>query len=311
MSKITWPVRATNNKSEPGYDEGFVRDPNGTIFMGEGGWGAPLREPDDAKEWTRAIGSFNQIKWMVIDLEKVEIRTIKTENANEVGSLTDDTRFYLPNNIDLWAIDGAREIIVPNKNVTAFVPEAAQILMEIKNLKAQFLDTKAYLEWQCTNEIPRAKFKVQVSTNKLFWKTITIVPGAGPTRSKEHVYKYIDNTDQRGGKYYYRIVGIDRAGKELVLESTEIRTLGKQNLELIESSISTGQLKIPVDLRADTPITLELFDTQRKKVFVREINAKKGYQVIPLNIRHLKTGFYLLEVSVNGNLIKKNIKITP
>ncbi len=311
LSKITWPIRATNNRNEPGYDEGFVRDPNGTIFMGEGGWGAPLRDPDDAKDWTRAIGSFNQVKWMIIDLEKVEIRTIKTENANEVESLTDDTRFYLPNNIDLWAIDGTREIIVPNKKVTEFVPEAAQILMKIKNLKAKFLDTKAYLEWQCTNEIPRAKFKVQVSTNKLFWKTITIVPGAGPTRSKEHVYKYIDNTDHRGGKYYYRIVGIDRAGKELVLESTEIRTLGKQNLELIESSISTGQLKIPVDLRADASITLELFDTQRKKVFVREINAKKGYQVIPLNIRHLKTGFYLLEVSVNGNLIKKNIKITP
>lgn len=311
LSKITWPIRATNNTGEAGYDEGFVRDPNGTIFMGEGGWGAPLRDPDDSKAWTRAIGSFNQIKWLMVDLNKVEIRTIKTENVNQVGELTDDTRFYLPNNIDLWEVGGAKEVIVFNKKAATFVPEPAQILMEIKHLKAKFLDTKAYLEWQCANEIPRVKFKVQVSTNKLFWKTISIVPGAGPTRSREHTYKYIDNTDYRGGKYYYRIVGIDRAGKEIVLESIEIRTLGKQNLEIIESSLSTGQLKIPIDLRENTPITLELYDTQRKRVFVRKIEAKKGYQVVPLNIRHLKEGYYLLEVSINGELVKKNIKIVP
>lgn len=116
MSKITWPIRATTDKSEVGYDEGFVQDPTGTVFVGEGGWGAPLRDADDTKRWTRASGSFNQVKWFFVDLNKVEIRTIKTENAKSVTHLSDDNRFYMPQNIDLWNIDGANYITLYNQN---------------------------------------------------------------------------------------------------------------------------------------------------------------------------------------------------
>ncbi len=311
MSKITWPVRATNDKSEVGYDEGFVRDPKGTIFMGEGGWGAPLRDADDAKKWTRAIGSFNQVKWMMVDLHKVELRTIKTENADKVGTLTDNNRFFLPENIDLWEVSGNDEVIVYNEKAPTFVPEEAQILMEIKELDARFLESQVYLEWKSVNEIPRAKFKIQVSTNKLFWNTITILPSAGPTASKKHTYSYIDKTERRGGKYFYRVVVTDRAGKELLLEVVEVRTLGKQSLENLTASIGEGQLKVPLDLTEESNVTLELFDINRNPVFVRTFSAEKGYQVLPLSISHLPVGNYLLELSINGKLQRKSVIINP
>lgn len=310
MSKITWPIRATNNKTEPGYDEGFVQDPNGTVFVGEGGWGAPVRDADDSKRWTRAIGSFNQVKWFFVDLNKIEVRTIKTENANQVGFLADSDRFYMPANIDLWKVDGANFITIYNKNTTAFVPKKPQILMEIASSSAQFLNDEVHLKWKSIYEIARVKFKIQVSTNKVFWKTVDIVTGQGPSASKQQIYNYVDRTPKRGGKYYYRIAAIDRSGKEFVQEHIEVRTLGSQTLDVMQGSIHAGQLQVPINVKNPTKVIIELFDTKRRQVFIREFEAKAGPQRIPLNIRHLEEGHYLLEISHDGKLEKKSVKIT-
>jgi hypothetical protein len=310
MSKITWPIRATTDKSEVGYDEGFVQDPTGTVFVGEGGWGAPLRDADDTKRWTRASGSFNQVKWFFVDLNKVEIRTIKTENANSVTYLSDDNRFYMPQNIDFWNIDGADYITLYNQNKASFVAEKAQILMEIASSSAQFLDNVVTLKWKSIYEIDRVKFKIQISTNKVFWKTVGILKGKGPSANKQCTYEYVDRTEKRGGKYYYRIAAIDQSGKEFAQEHIEVRTLGSETLDLIEGSVHAGQLQVPLTLTEPTRVIIELFDTKRRPVFVREFDAVAGEQRFPLNIRHLEKGFYLLEISCNGKLLKKSVKIT-
>lgn len=310
MSKITWPVRSTNDKTLPGYDEGFVQDPLGTVFVGEGGWGAPLRDADDSKRWTRAIGSFNQVKWFFVDLNKIEVRTIKTENINEVEHLNDNNRFYMPANISLWNIDGANFITLYNRNPSKFVPKKPQILMEIQNAGAQFLNNQVELKWKSIYEVDQVKFKIQVSTNKIFWKTIDILKGLGPSASKQQTYQYTDKTPKRGGKYYYRIAAIDRTGKEYVEQHIEVRTLGSQVLETINGSIHAGQLQVPLNIKSPSKVVIELFDTKRRQVFIREFEAKAGQQIFPLNIRHLEEGFYLLEISYNGKLEKKSVKIS-
>lgn len=310
MSKITWPIRASNNSKEQGYDEGFVQDPNGTVFVGEGGWGAPLRVADDSKRWTRASGSFNQVKWFFVDLNKIEIRTIKTENANEVAFLSDIKRFHYPEKIHLWVFDGDDKVTIYNKKYRDFKPRKPQILMEIKAQSAQFHNDLVYLEWSSKFEISRVKFKIQISSNKLFWKSLDIIPGFGPSASKIQNYKYIDKSPKRGGKYYYRIVAIDRMGKEYVQDFVDVRTYGSDDIETIKASIHAGQLQVPLEMAIRTKVSLELFDTKRKPVFIREYEVEKGSQKIFFNIRHLLEGNYLLEISYDGKLIKKAVKIT-
>lgn len=98
--KTTYPVRPSREK---GSDEGFIRDDNnGTVYIGEGCWGAPLRRNDDDKKWTRASGSFNQFKWIFVDFEKIEVRTVKTHNPDKIPHLNDATRFYIPDELDIW-----------------------------------------------------------------------------------------------------------------------------------------------------------------------------------------------------------------
>ena len=98
--KTTWPVKPSTGRKS---DEGFVRDNRkGTVYVGEGCWGAPLRANDDTKSWTRDSGVFNQFKWIFTDKKGIEVRTIKTDNAEEVGSVSNDNPFVIPGNLDIW-----------------------------------------------------------------------------------------------------------------------------------------------------------------------------------------------------------------
>ncbi len=116
MSKITFPVRPSN---EEGSHQGFIRDDErGTMFIGEGSWGAGPRANDDDKPWTLRSGSFNQIKWIQVFPEsssesaRIDIRTVitATEDANEnivshvenVMPLSENDVFAVPGNINLF-----------------------------------------------------------------------------------------------------------------------------------------------------------------------------------------------------------------
>ncbi len=99
MSKTTWPIEPSSN---PGNDEGFIINQTlGTVYTGEGCWGAPLRPNDDTKSWTRSSGSFNQFKLIFVDTSKIELRTIKVDNASQVGEVSNTDPFTLPANLDL------------------------------------------------------------------------------------------------------------------------------------------------------------------------------------------------------------------
>lgn len=98
--KTTWPIVQSE---APGSEEGFIRDDEkGIVYVGEGCWGAPLRQPDDNKCWTRNSEAINQFNWIFVSKEKIEVRTIKYENAELVENLTEGTRFEMPRNIDIW-----------------------------------------------------------------------------------------------------------------------------------------------------------------------------------------------------------------
>ncbi|MDN5213490.1 metallophosphoesterase family protein [Fulvivirgaceae bacterium BMA12] len=116
MSKITYPLRPDSTSADSFM--GFVRDDeNGTMFLGEGSWGAFPRVNDDDKPWTLHSFSGNQIKWIhVLPAEKalpdrMSIYTVvsatydedekQTLYHSEVESLQEDNLFKIPANITL------------------------------------------------------------------------------------------------------------------------------------------------------------------------------------------------------------------
>ncbi|MBK7342826.1 MAG: metallophosphoesterase family protein [Saprospiraceae bacterium] len=108
VAKITWPLKPGKG---PGSEEGFVRDDAaGTVYIGEGSWGAPLRPADDAKSWTREIGSFHQFNWLCVRADEMEVRVIQADKCLAVQPLRSLSYGALPDGIACWAIGGSDHI---------------------------------------------------------------------------------------------------------------------------------------------------------------------------------------------------------
>lgn len=108
--KATWPLKPDRG---PHAHEGFSIDKVwGTVYLGEGCWGAPLRINDDDKPWTRASGSFNQFKWIFVDAQRIEIRTVKVESAEAVAEVSPHNRFSAPFGLSLWAPPSGEVIVL-------------------------------------------------------------------------------------------------------------------------------------------------------------------------------------------------------
>jgi hypothetical protein len=103
--KLTYPIKPDENG-----EYGYVRDDKkGTIYIGEGGWGAPLRSTqkkllgwewkDQKRNWTRDIGSFNHFHWFWVSEKSIQIRTVLVDNAPLVAAST-----IFPEVTDKWFI---------------------------------------------------------------------------------------------------------------------------------------------------------------------------------------------------------------
>jgi PKD repeat protein len=75
LVKYTYPVAPSE---DAGSYESFVRDDAaGTMFIGEGSWGAPHRANDDDKPWTLSSDTFWQFKLIQANADNIFIRTVK------------------------------------------------------------------------------------------------------------------------------------------------------------------------------------------------------------------------------------------
>lgn len=110
VAKVTWPIRPS---SDPGNHEGFVRDDaEGTVYIGEGGWGAPLRDCNDVKPWTRNSGSFNQFSWIFVDENQMEIRTVRITDADAVMEVSPNDIFRPPFGLSIWNPSNGDVVII-------------------------------------------------------------------------------------------------------------------------------------------------------------------------------------------------------
>jgi hypothetical protein len=199
-----------------------------------------------------------------------------------------------------------------NKNKDNFKPLPKQILTEIKTPKAEALpDGSVELTWQTIYEEKGMHYRIQYSTNKLYWKTIAEAEGVGANVTKPNEYAFNDPPGRRTGKVYYRIIALDAAGAERHKAEVETRSLSIDNdMETIKVSLSTGLLKTTIDLALDATTLIEIYDTERKVVFVQKMPLKTGKQQLSLNVRHLKTGQYLLEITQGAQTLRRNLLIT-
>ncbi|MBQ4835537.1 pre-peptidase C-terminal domain-containing protein [Pseudoalteromonas luteoviolacea] len=85
----------------------------GTVYVGEGSWGAPARSANDPKSWTIDLASIQQFKVLSVTPSKMEVRT--AQFASSTNTLTREQRaadpLALPNNVNWWYASGLGDVL--------------------------------------------------------------------------------------------------------------------------------------------------------------------------------------------------------
>ena len=200
--KTTYPIKPSR---ESGSQQGFIRDDEkGTVYVGEGCWGAPLRDANDDKSWTRASGSFNQFKWMFIDKDGIEVRTVMTDSSDKVGDECFYDRFCIPSGIGIWNPSTGDVLYIDQKDDVSgiggrgYAEQKSEVLdFDAKNLENDQLEIK----WITKNENDAVNFELQkLNLFGSSYRTIAMINGQGGSQ-KTNYYKFIDASNADRSAY--------------------------------------------------------------------------------------------------------------
>ncbi|MFC6978190.1 fibronectin type III domain-containing protein [Microbulbifer taiwanensis] len=90
----------------------------GTIYVGEGSWGAPARSANDPKSWTIDLASIQQFKVIQVSADELVVRTAQFDSS--AATLSREERendpLLLPANVNWWSANGIGEAMTLTRN---------------------------------------------------------------------------------------------------------------------------------------------------------------------------------------------------
>ncbi|WFB46439.1 DNRLRE domain-containing protein [Vibrio coralliilyticus] len=103
-------TKATRELKPDGND--FVSSPTGgTVYIGEGSWGAAARSANDPKSWTLDAASIQQVKVIQVLKDSMTVRTAQFDAS--ASTLTREERetdsLRLPENVNWWSLNEVGE----------------------------------------------------------------------------------------------------------------------------------------------------------------------------------------------------------
>ncbi|MBI2380169.1 MAG: metallophosphoesterase family protein [Gammaproteobacteria bacterium] len=98
LVKYTYPVQPS------GQD--YIKATAGTVYLGEGAWGAPRRTADRVSPWIADQDSFDHFNVLQLSGSKLLVRTLRFDGEASTGALSRDERaanpLALPTGMSLW-----------------------------------------------------------------------------------------------------------------------------------------------------------------------------------------------------------------
>lgn len=322
VTKITWPIRPS---SEPGSAEGFIRDDaGGTVFIGEGGWGAPLRDCNDNKIWTRSSGSFNQFSWVFVDENQIEIRTVRIADSDVVMEVDPNNIFRAPAGLSIWNPSNGDVVIIrqPGEQLLAgndpFENQATeeQDIFSKEEVVATRLPGFAMQEFQTSgsddgleitfstaNEPPNMAYELQRSMDGgISYGTIATFQGYGKPMNQ---YKHIDpSLSAPNGAIRFRIRRVFPNGesdhyfpnKDIQEDMDSFERLAK-----LVPEPGTQQLKVAYMLDFQANIRIRLINPSLREVVGIDLpNQAPGKYLKTVDLSAVPPGRYMLVVRANN-----------
>lgn len=320
--KTTYPVKPSRSV---GSSEGFIRDnEHGTVYIGEGCWGAPLRKNDDAKPWTRASGSFNQFKWIFIDREKIEIRTVKTDNVEEIGPVDPFNIFIPPLGLNIWEPETGAVVEITNdpfivpaaftRHLESELVSKGVDAMKIEEFEVKPAQKDMLVSWQVKNELPNYQYEVQRSFGIGRYQTVGKIRGKTTSDICDAQYSFIDDglgITARERYIRYRIKYSSNQGKSAYYHPPIPKLEGEGLYEKkgkVKKIMTDTQHRLNVKyiLQEHANVSYQVFDINRKEIFSSYLpnQVPKNY-LKSLNLSDLPDGRYVLVIKANQEEIER------
>jgi hypothetical protein len=194
--------------------------------MGVNGWSSALKTETYKTSLTFASESMHHIHWYCIELGKIDIRTIKTDESSFDFKHNDINRFEIPAGLVFWKPGGLEYLSISNRFKSNFKASPKILMTEIQKPKAELMgDGTIELTWQTLHEEKNIKYRIQSSKNRLIWKTLAEAEGQGQNGNKPNLYALEDNPGIKSAKLFYRIIALDANGNERAEAEIDARLL--------------------------------------------------------------------------------------
>lgn len=314
--KSTYPICPSNEK---GSHQGFIRDDkHGTVYVGEGCWGAPLRANNDDKPWTRNSGSFNQFKLIFIDNQQMEVRTVKTDNAKDVAYVSPYNIFNLPVGIKIWNPSEGDVIRIVKHRHAAIQPpsytiQAAKPQLAVRNFVTKRQGEGILIQWNTENEPDDINFELERSIgNGNNFTTLETFKGQN---DQQNTYSFIDENvrDRFAGKLLgYRLKYRRKDGKVAYSDVAKMPmpppspTLSPAKLEELVTHPINHTIEASYNLFKRSNVTFHLLDNDFKELSrLPYPNKTAGKHTKSLDLTKAPSGNYTLVIKADKQVIKR------
>lgn len=327
--KSTYPLRPS---TESGSSDGFIRDDEtGTVFIGEGCWGAPLRQNDDPKPWTRASGSFNAFHWIFLDQDKMEIRFVKTDGADYVADVNPMNVFETPRGLNVWNPPTGDVITIPRERVDIFASlkaspsdddedlmafvsrgeEEVEVGLEILDFSANRQGPDVIVKWTTRNEPEKLRYELQRSTDNKEYQPLKIFEAKGGEGS---AYEFVDNgfAGANPGRFVnYRLRQIHSDGSSDIYNPKSDAKPVRPGMEVPKLMMdpATKEVKVKYALEAACNLTVRLLSLTKGEVRKWDMpNQQPGKYLRSLDLRGIPPGRYLITLK-NGEEVLQRYRV--
>lgn len=169
--------------------------------------------------------------------------------------------------------------------------------VDLLSFTAKALEKSILLNWSATNAVDFEKFVVERSTNGKDFQPIAEIPSVAASRFSIDHYQYEDVEVQFNRTYYYRLKQADLDGSvkysamvHAILKSEQTAVL------LYPNPTHDGQINVSISTPTAARGSIEIIDTQGRTVYVEKSVLTKGTNNIPLDLKMLASGTYLLKI---------------
>ena len=176
-------------------------------------------------------------------------------------------------------------------------PFANPLPVELAEFTATTNQKQVSLYWRTATESDNAGFEVERSTDGETFRPIHFETGAGTTPESQQ-YRFTDRDVTEGNQYYYRLKQVDYDGSFAYsnIESARLEGTG------LQVSVAPNPMKervtVELPLTDASPVQMELFASDGRPVYRRELAAEAGLLRHVVATEGLAQGVYFLKVTV-------------